>query len=77
MELRIPRDLSLVAIYDLTPHAHPVRLSAAANISSSIARRASLMLQSLMKGEAVNDRLLNMEGDIQWEYSVAPVAAPG
>lgn len=75
-DLRVPEDISLVSIFNNTPDVHPVRLSAphTTRISYGIGRRASLTLQSLMNGQPVTERVVQMAGDIHWAESVAAPA---
>lgn len=76
MRIRIPEELSLVSIFDHTPHAYPVHLSApdTKSMISRVAQKASRMLQDMMAGEEVDELAVTIGGDIQWQESVA---APG
>lgn len=71
--LRIPQDLSLVSVYDHTPDAYPVHLSASRTekMISSMAQKAASMLERMLKGEILDERIVIVGCDIAWEDSVA------
>ena len=75
--LRVPEDLSLVAISDLTPHMHPVPLSAinGAVAAVGLAELAGRTLMTLMDGdrEAAPTETVVVR-DILWKESVAQPA---
>jgi DNA-binding LacI/PurR family transcriptional regulator len=75
--LRVPQDLSLASVYDHTPHAYPVHLSAVdtESLISRMAEKAAGLLQRMMAGERVDEQIVTIGGEVQWQESVAAVPA--
>lgn len=75
MGIRVPEDLSLISVYDHTPHAYPVHLSApdTESLISRMAQKAARLLQRMMKGEPVDELIVTVGGEIQLQESVGPV----
>lgn len=78
--VRIPDEMSLAAVFDCTPHLHPVPLTAADSVAASLehGRIAASLLVRLMAGEKLIEREIRIRCEVQWRASLAtlPSAAP-
>jgi GntR family transcriptional regulator, arabinose operon transcriptional repressor len=74
--IRIPDDISMVALFDNTPHIHPVPLSAPDSVRLIIysTELAGQYLIRLMSGDQPLEQDINLRCDIQWKASVGPAA---
>lgn len=72
-QIRIPHDLSLAALADNTPHAHPVSLTAvnSLDLMRHLGEMAARGLRTSLKGEHVYERCIRLQGEVQWKDSVA------
>lgn len=78
--VRIPDEMSIAAVFDSTPHLHPVPLTAADSVAASLehGRIAASLLVKLMAGEKLIEREIRIRCDVQWRASlVAPSAQAG
>jgi DNA-binding LacI/PurR family transcriptional regulator len=75
--VRIPDEMSLAAVFDSTPHLHPVPLTAADSVAASLdhGRIAASLLVKLMAGEKLIEREIRIRCDVRWRASLAPVPA--
>jgi len=71
--VRVPDELSVGAVFDSTPHLHPVQLTAANSMSVSRehGRVAAAMLSKQLAGGKPLEREIRIRCDIQWRASVA------
>src|SRR5699024_720762 len=70
--IRVPEDLSMVALSDSAPHTHPVELSAPDSVRwiHDLSSQAGIHLQKLIDGEAPPCTSTLMAPPIQWRESV-------
>lgn len=70
--IRVPEDMSLVASSDLTPHAHPVPLTAPETIKNHqwLAKRAMEQLLAQIDGSGSRGVCVSKSGDVHWRESV-------
>lgn len=73
LELRVPRDLSLVAIHDSLPQAHLVPLSAPGTVGLWIdgAKRAARHLKGMMDQNSEKQIEVVLHAPIQWKESTS------
>jgi DNA-binding LacI/PurR family transcriptional regulator len=72
--IRVPEDLSVAALQNLTPHAHPIPLSAPDSVML-MKRRIQLAVEHLhllLDGQSSAPRNIVLPGEIEWTESVGP-----
>jgi DNA-binding LacI/PurR family transcriptional regulator len=74
--IRVPEDLSLVAITDSTPQAHLVPLSAPHTSAAAlqVASKAAEHLKYMLESENPRQMDISLSAPIQWKQSTAPPA---
>ena len=72
--IRVPADLSIASLQNLTPHAHPTPLSAPNSVflMSRGVQAAVQHLQGLLDGQDLVQREIFLPGEMQWTESVGP-----
>lgn len=75
--IRVPDDISLVAMYNSTDELHPVPLTSVhtAELARKFGSMAAEHLDSLMQGEQIEARTVLLHGQITWTESIGPVRA--
>jgi DNA-binding LacI/PurR family transcriptional regulator len=73
--LRVPQNMSIVSLWDNTPHIHPIPLSAPPTVSLFLqsVQMAGQYLIRLLAGEQPLEREINLRCYIQWKASTGPV----
>ncbi|OHB54195.1 MAG: hypothetical protein A2Y12_17115 [Planctomycetes bacterium GWF2_42_9] len=72
--LKVPVDISLASIVDMTPHIHPVPVTASNSLESikDFAKSAAEYLLHSLKGDDVKERAVKIRCEVQWRKSVGP-----